>query len=309
MANSKDTAAPREQLIYALSLRSRVVYRTKVGAVFYQKNLGKAEITQESMKRFCKKYYPSKYDSFCRDIEKHPEPVYLDFEDILEQIENKAGYGSLTEAVRIEGLSSLEHKGLLACILIVHAMRSYEMMTSMLDLGSCIGMDRWEYFWLLKNAWGNPFVLARAVTPVALGRWTFYRTQEHTFPLCDSPIMISANSLMAVLSPRLLLDISVDMDNPNEQLSSYEDLSVTKFHEFESKAINSTFKELIFHDRVELERWSRLPEFHARAATMSNPSEEKQAVHQAASRIIWALNGFGRVSPDFDQEVRPFFDV
>jgi len=309
IANPKDAIAPRKQLIYALNLRSRVVYQTKVGAVFYQKNLGTAEITPESMKRFCKKYYPSKYDSFCRDIEKHPESVFLDFEDILEQIENKAGYNSLTEAVRIGGLSSIEHKGFLACILIIHAMRSYEMMTAMLDLANCIGMDKWEYFWLLKNAWANPLILARAVTPIALGKWTFYRTQEHTFPLCDSPIMISANALMAVLSPRLLLDINLNIHNPKDQLSTYEDLSVTKFHEFESKAINSTFKELIFHDRVELKRWSELPEFQERAATINNPSKEKQAIHEAANRIIWALEGFGRVPPDFEQKVKPYFGV
>ena len=127
MASSKHSENPRKQLIYVLNLRTNSIRQTSVESIFYQKNLGVSEITPESMKNFCKKYHPAKYDEFCQYIEDHPDSLYIDFEDILQGTENNAGYSSLIESIRIGGLSSVEHKGFLACILIIHAMRSYEM--------------------------------------------------------------------------------------------------------------------------------------------------------------------------------------
>jgi hypothetical protein len=309
IANQKHSLEPRSQPIYTLNLRSKIIRQTSVGDVFFQKNLGKAEITPDSMKRFCKKYYPDKYEEFCQDVDKHPESVYLDFEDILTEIENNAGYNSLIDAVRLGGLSSLEHKGFLTCVLIIHAMRSYEMMTSMLQFADLIGMGKWEYFWLLKNAWANPAILARAVTPLALGEWTLYRTPKHTFPLPDSPIMISTNTLMVVISPRLLLEINLNINNPKNRLSTFQNLSLTKFHEFQLRSINNAFNEIVFHDPVELEKWRNLPEFQERAAAMSNPSKARELIHKAANRVILAQDGLGRVPPDFEQWVRTYFSI
>ena len=48
----KPEAEPREQLVFALSLRSERIYRTKVSNLFYEKKLGVAKITPESMKTF-----------------------------------------------------------------------------------------------------------------------------------------------------------------------------------------------------------------------------------------------------------------
>jgi hypothetical protein len=56
---------PREQLIFALNLRSNKIYKTKVANLFYEKNLGLAEITVESIKRFCLRWHPQEYDRLC----------------------------------------------------------------------------------------------------------------------------------------------------------------------------------------------------------------------------------------------------
>lgn len=200
----ENTSPARDQEVFALNVRANRIYATKVGKVHYDKNLGVAEITPVAMKRFCKRWFPNEYEGLSRYVEENPETLYMDFEDILEGIEEKGRYDCLIEAARVGGLSSTEHKGFITCILIIHAMRSHEMMASMLDLTGSFGLEKWEYFWLLKNAWGNPFVLARAATPLVAAQWILYRTSDHRFPLCDSPVMIKRDTLMAVLSPRLL---------------------------------------------------------------------------------------------------------
>ncbi len=77
----------RDQPIYALNLRADKILSTKCERVHFHRNLGVAEITPESAKRFCKRWFPDKYDAFCKDIALHPEPVYIDFEDILSGME------------------------------------------------------------------------------------------------------------------------------------------------------------------------------------------------------------------------------
>jgi hypothetical protein len=309
ISRQENVMEPRSQLVYTLNLQSRTIRQTNVNDVFFQKKLGVAEITPDSSKRFCKKYYPNEYDQFCKDVDKNSETLYLDFEDILTEIENMAGYDSLLKAVHIGGLSSPEHKGFLTCVIIIHAMRSYEMMTAMMDFTDFIGMDKWEYFWLLKNAWANPLMLARAVTPLALGKWTFYSTPVHTFPLPDSPVMINLNNFMIVLSPRLLLEIDLTVDDPKNDLGIYGQLSLVKFHEFQLRAISNSFKDIIFHDPAVLEDWRDSLEFHDRAAAMIDYSKSRHLIHAAANRVILAEEGSGRVSPDFEQWAKHYFKV
>ncbi|MHB8104232.1 MAG: hypothetical protein ACYDG5_01645 [Dehalococcoidales bacterium] len=297
--NTSNLINARKQLVYTLNLHSNTIFNTSVEKVFYQKNLGKAKITPESMKNFCMKYDPSSYTSFCQEIDKNPENLDFDFEDILTHIESVV-YGPLIEIIRTGKLSSLEHKGLLTGVLIIHAMRSYEMMTSMLDIAPELGMDKWEYFVFLKNSWSNPLILERAVGPPALGQWTFYQTKEHIFPLSDSPVMINNNNLMATLSPRLLLEINLDDFNHANELGIFRDLSTSKFQEFQRITIANSFRDIIFYDSSELEKWRTLPEFVKRVSIVDNALKQKQAIHEAARRIIWAINGFGRVPYNFE---------
>lgn len=205
VTSSSKPGEPREQRIYQLNVHADRILSTKFDNVHFHKDLGVAEITPESMKRYYKRNRPSDYNDFCNYLKKHPESLFIDFEETLTGIEQVGGYDSLLDAVLNGGLTSAEHKGYLSIVLIIHAMRSYEMMTSMVEYAALDGMDKWEYFLLLKDAWADAQLLARAVTPIAQGRWTFYKTTKHKFPICDSPVLINKNSVMAILSPRLLL--------------------------------------------------------------------------------------------------------
>jgi hypothetical protein len=121
-------------------------------------------------------------------------------------------------------------------------------MTSMLDSTTPIGIEKWEYFWLLKNAWSHPLILARAGAPLAMSQWTLYRTVDHRFPLCDSPVMIDRDTLMVVLSPRLLLEINLTTPCPEDHWTVQNGISTRKYREFRRRAIANSFKDILFHE-------------------------------------------------------------
>jgi hypothetical protein len=283
--------------------------KVPVRELHYDKGLGVAEITPDSILRFSKRWFPSEYRKLEEYVQKSPETLYIDFEDTLTGIEEKGGYDALIEAVRIGGLSSVQHKGFLTCVIIIHALRSHEMMNAMVETTSIYGIDKWEYFWLLKNALGNPLVLARAVTPLAFAQWILYQTDEHRFPLCDSPVMVCENTLMVVLSPRLLLEINLNVKSPEDQWLHRDRISNSKFREFRRRSIMNSFKEIIFHDRAELEQWRQLPEYKARVRALGDSVLAGRLLQEAANRIIWATQGFGRVAPDFEKKMHHVFNA
>lgn len=286
---------PREQRIHQLNVHADKILPTKFDNVHFHKDLGVAEITPASMKRYYKRNKPLEYDGFCNYLEKHPESLFIDFEETLTGLEQVGGYDSLIEAIVSGGLTSVEHKGYISILLIIHAMRSYEMMTSMIDYSAIKGMDKWEYFLFLKNAWADAQLLARAVTPLAQGRWTFYKTVEHKFPICDSPVLINENSVMAILSPRLLLEIDLNVHKDENYWEVKEGINFSKYREFRRRAINNTFNDILFHDVDELERWRKLPEYKKRCFVVRDLALRKSELKDAAERVLFALSGFGRV--------------
>ncbi len=290
----------RDQSIFTLNIRADKILPTKVANVHYEKDLGVAEITPESMKRFCRRWHPQEYERLSAYVDSDPKTLYVDFEDILAGIEKLGVYSPLMRSAKIGGVESTDQKAFLACALVIHAMRSHEFMTGMLDGTPAAGIEKWEYFWLLKNAWANPLILARAVIPLGMGRWTLYRTVDHRFPLCDSPIMIDRDTLMAVLSPRLLLEIDLTIPCPVDHWIVRNDISSTKYKEFRRRAIANSFKDILFHEPTVLAEWQSLREYRERVARLSDPSIAVRCVHEAASRVIWAMGGFDRVPDDFE---------
>jgi len=306
--NGKTNLNPREQIVFALNLRADRVLSGKVENLHYSKNLGVAEITPESMKRVFRRWAPQDYERLISDVDRNPASLYLDFEDILTGVEKVGGYPWLMRAAQIGGVESAMHKGFLLVALIIHAMRSHELMTSMLHASSRGKFDKWEYFWLLKNAWSNPLVLARALTPLAMGEWTFYLTDDHCFPLCDSPVMIQRDTLMVILSPRLLLEINLNVARPEDHWNMRHGIDSHKYRQFRRRAISNSFKEIIFNDPKLLEVWRQLREYKKRVRELNEATSNARCVHKAASRVVWALGGFGRVPDGFETWARPYFD-
>jgi hypothetical protein len=294
---------PRDQQVFVLNIQSGEIYPNRVKNVHFDKDLGVAEVTPESMKDFYRRRFPSEYENFCQYLEEHPDILYMDFEDILTGIEGLDGYKSLMGAVTDCAIQDVFHKGFLTCHIVLQAMRSHEMMNSMVKTMNSIGMQKWEYFWLLKNALGNKLVLARATTALAFSRWVLYVVEDHSYPLCDSPIMIQEKTLMAVLSPRLLLEINLNEPAQENKWTVRQGINKSKFREFQRRSIQNSFKEIIFHDRTVLERWRNTREFKNRSRDLRDRAKTDELRAEAANRVIWAINGFGKLPEDFESQI------
>ena len=294
----------RSQRVHALNVRSGAIYSTAVNNLHFEKNLGLAEMTPESMKDFCRRRFPGRYAEVARYIDEHPDALILDFENILGGTEMH-GHSSLLDVARHNGLSSVEHKGFVTCAVILQAMRSYEFMSSMVTRTSSLGMAKWEYFWILKHIWSDRVALARAGAPLACARWTIYRTEHHRFPLCDSPVMINRDNVMVTLTPRHLAEIDLTVQKPEDNWVVRDGISASKFREFRRRSIQNTFKDVVFSGCGELESWRALSEFRTRMRALQTREGEEQARQTGAECVIWALTGFGRVPDDFEQWIEP----
>jgi hypothetical protein len=299
-AGRAEEVSPRQQPVYALNFRAGKILSTTVERVHSHKNLGVAEITPESAKAFCARWYPDEYEHMADDVAGHPEVLYLDFEDILKGMETMQHYSSLMEVAKFGNLKSVQHKGFLICLLMIHAMRSFEFMSAAINGMASAGIDKWEYFWLLKNAWASRSFLARAVTAPSFAEWTFYRTADHTFPLCDSPVMIDRDSLMAPLSPRLLLEIDLTISRPEHFWWLRDDIPTHKMAEFRRRSVANTFKEIIFSDSHVLQQWLSSEHATGRIAALRDPITARRCVEEAASRVIHGISGFGRIPDGFE---------
>lgn len=307
VSSAEGNPSPRSQRVHALNVRSGAIYSTAVENLHFDKNLGLAEMTPDSMKRFCRRWFPEKYAEVAQYINEHPDTLTMDFENILGGTE-KHGHGFLLDAARYGGFSSVQHKGFVTCLVVIQAMRSHEFMSSMVARTSAAGIQKWEYFWILKNMWADRVALARAITPLACARWTLYRTERHRFPLCDSPVMINRDNVMMTLSPRLLAEIDLTIQAPEDKWLVRDGISGSKYREFRRRSIQNTFKDIVFSEIAELTTWKALPEFRSRMRDLSTVEGAEQARQLAAQRVMWALSGFGRVPDDFEQWIEPIMD-
>jgi hypothetical protein len=269
------------------------VYETTVERVHFAKGLGVAEITPDSLRRSCKRRVPENYAKVEEYLETHPESVFLDFEEILFAVERIARYDLLIETAKQGRFSSDEQKGFVTCILVIHAMRSYEMMTSMIDHVEEAGMQKWEYLLMLRRAWATSEILARPAVVLAAAQWTLHRSNQHCLPLCDSPIMIKRDSIMAAISPRLLLEVDLTKPYTEKPCELIDTIGPEKYEEFRKRSIANTFREVIFHNPEELERWRATPECIDRVRVLRDQTLKRAVVAEAANRVIWALQGFG----------------
>lgn len=308
-SKGESVGKPRQQVVYALNLRADKILPTSVERVHYDKHVGTAEITAESMRSFARRRRPGAYQEMSDYLDDDPASVFIDFEDILRAVEKNQAYQALMDCAKLAGIASVEQKGFISCLLVLHAMRSHEFMTAILSLsGVTNSIDKWEHLWLLKNAWSDPVTLSRAVTPLAMGQWILYRTGEHHFPLPDSPVMINPDSVMTVLSPRLLLEINLNVVRTEDHWIVREGISPSKYREFRRRAIRNSFKQIIFKDRNTLDSWRSIPEYKHRVNQVNNPDELRLMLGEAAARVVWMLGGMGRVPPDFEAYVRPHFE-
>lgn len=270
LQGSSGNLRTREQVVHALSIKSGLIYTTKVDNVHFDKNMGVAEITLEAAKEFCKRHHPDKYDEFCRESSSDQYPVYIDFEEILTKLEQLPPYRVLLDVIKRQDLTSREEKTFLASFVYLQWLRSHAIMNAMIEWNASLGIQKFEHFVVLKWSLSDTKYLYSIVARLALAHWVLYRTAKDMFPLTDSPILARRKSIMVALSPRLLLKISPGTYADEEKWNIIDRIDKGTLEEFQRRTIGNTFREIIFSDRDMLEQWQHTTEFQKRMGAIQN---------------------------------------
>jgi hypothetical protein len=284
---------PREQIVHALNVRSDKLRVTNVDSVHYEKNLGVAEITQEAAKDFCKRYHPDRFAEFCRTSLSADYPVYNDFEDQLTHLERLPPYTVLLDVIRRQVLTTMDEKAFIAAFVYLQVLRSHAIMSSMIEWNQMLGRGKFEHFVLLRWLLTDAPSLYQVVAPLALSRWTLYRTGEDAFPLCDSPVLVRPGNTMIALSPRLMLEIAVGTPPAKQEWQMEDGISDAKLADFRRRTIGNTFREIIFSNRSLLEEWQGTQEFRNRVTVVHEMKGYNARVAKLRSGEIWQLNACG----------------
>jgi hypothetical protein len=120
--------------------------------------------------------------------------------------------------------------------------------------------------------------------------------------------MIRKDTLMAILSPRLLLRIDLNRSQAEDQWIVNDGITPEEFDELRYHATINTFKDIIFSNERALEHWQSHTDYRTRIQDLATPVARSVCTREAASRVIWALNGFGRVPEDFETWAENIFE-
>ena len=255
--NSSKVLDHREQVVYVLNIKSNSIYTNKVENVHVEKKIGLAKITFEAAKRFYKRYYPDKYEAFCRDTKADKYPLYLNFESILTGLEKTIPYQVLLNVIKRQNIASDAEHAFLTDFIWLQYLRSHAVMNATIEQSSKQGIEKFEYFVLLKWGLSNPEYSYAPVYRLGTSQWTLYRTTEDKFPLTDSPILVEPGSIMVALSPRLLVEISLDVPAKKSGWRINKSINKEKLAEFQRRTINNTFREIIFSEGTLLTQWQK----------------------------------------------------
>lgn len=279
----------RKQMVSVASLKSGHVFQSTVERVHYDKGIGKAEITRGAAENFCRQYHPNLYADFCRRNETAQYPVWINLEDLLTGSEKMPTYEVLMAVAARGSIESAEEKVVLAIFVYFHLIRSHAILNAVLESHAERGVAKFETFFTLKWALSDPEFLCRAAAPHALAYWRLYRTKEHKFPLGDAAILVGRESTMVALSPRLLLEIFLNRHASEDQWDVRNEVTPGKLAEYRRRTINSSFREIIFHEPETLQLWRSTREFGARMSAIRNMGSYRELMASQLAMMNWPL--------------------
>jgi hypothetical protein len=284
----------RKQVVHALSVKSGACFRTSVEGIHYDKNLGVAEITKTSASEFVRRRHPDQYAEFIKDATSN-YPVFLDFENILTGMEGLDPYRTLMKVALKGSIDNVVQKANLGSFVLLQCIRSHSIMNSMIELYGDLGYEKFEHFVTLKWMLEDTQHLFNLVNPIVCCQWILFKSTSFSFPLCDSPVLVTPESIMIALSPNLLLEISPKIKTREDSSPISLLVPEEKISEFRQRTIGNTFREII-GDRIVLESWRESEEFRSRHGLMKNVKKYNSMVRKNGEREIWQINSYGNAA-------------
>ena len=260
----------RKQEIYSLNIKSNKILKTITEEVHVETKIGSATITPNMMIDYCKKHYPNELSDLCEFLEQNSNNLILPLEQILDSLELTPAYEVLFRFIKEMDIWNRNDIGDLSAFIIFQYLREHAILNASAEYFKKRGKNLFEYYILLKNSISNPKILYTLIEPLAFSHWTIFKTEYHCFPLPDSPVLLKKGNLMIALSPRLLVEIDFNRRSYNGSLEIINKITTPKIHEYKSRAIQNTFKELIFHDKHELNELQKKDCFQKRVQLLRN---------------------------------------
>lgn len=285
---------PRERPIHTLNIRANKMLQVSVESVHFVKHLGVAEITPTSMRAFCRRWFPDRYAAFCKAMEGDDRVLFIDFEDILHGLESSPAYRVMLEIAGGRPFQTIEDKSFVAGFIVLQALRSQEAMSTGIANVRNMGGEKFEYFWLLKNAISNEAILGEMMTPIVYSQWIVRRSSVPLLPLCDSPILANSKGIMVALSPYLLLEVNGTIVAEPDRWIEVNGISKAKQTEFRRRSIDNTFRDVVFCDSWLLDEWRNSVEYRGRVKLLQDPQAYEACIDRAADRLECAIGGFGK---------------
>ncbi len=280
----------RDQLLYFLESRSNKTLVDKAENIHYEKGLGLAEIKPEKAKEFCKRHFPEKYDSFIKEMQSHPETLWLDFENHFSIIETLPSYSVLLKTIQTHKVLTTEDKTWLTLFLLNHRLRSHVFINAMTEFYKKLGIEKFELFWLLKWSLADPRFLILETSKILQSHWTIYTTKNKIFPLSDNPINRNKQTIIATLAPDMVLFVNLKKDGEPNKVIFKKGISWLKYRTYKRLTISNTIKGLIFYDKVTLEKWKSSKWWTQRREFLSKNKEYNKLIVKDGLKELWEID-------------------
>ena len=283
---------PRDHVVYSLNVKSGQIHKSKVDNIHYDKNLGVAEISKKAADDFARRYQPDRYENSILSNENAVYPIYIDFEQILTELEKLPPYKILLQVAQKKRIESVEEKAYLGCFIILQQMRSHAIMNATFQFHDELQEHKFEHFITLKWMLSDTKLLFSLVYPIVECRWTLFAVGANLFPLCDSPILVKPHSFMVAISPRLLLEIERTIPARDNECRLMPTIDQAKLDEFRCRTIGNTFREIIGSEKL-LKNWKNTQEFSERVTMMNNLQSYNKLVYKEGDKELWQINAYG----------------
>lgn len=285
--NENASLKVRKQKVYSLNIFMNEVRHIRTSETFFEKKLGLIDFDSNDIRKFVERNYPENAEE--RNIPIKDEELRLDFENIFTTLEKSPAYTNLISIARDKQINSLEEKGNIATLLIIHSIRNHVTINSIIEFGKPIGHTKLEYFIHLKWMLHDSEYLKSIVLKYVTGDWIFYISKK-PFPLIDSPVTNNNGLVLCTLNPYLIL--TIDLTNSSGKIKYTSSVPSGLRKKIRRRLISNTYREIVFNTEKQALMWKNSKEWDKRRKLILNKSTYSGLIHKIGNEELWQINKY-----------------